>query len=202
MWDTLSITYEGSLEVKRNKLSLLVRKYEIFEMEENESIQTMFGIFQTIINELSFLGRTYDNFYHIDKLLHSLPWKWRLQVTTLTASKNLGKLSLEELIGLLKVHEMELQQAEAGRKQKFVALSVQKMKHTSSSSKVVKVEEAFDESYEEETCDSDDEISFLSKKIHSIMKKKEDHVGESTTELQEIKHNHYAMNVGNQDMTK
>uniref|UniRef100_A0A151UIK3 UBN2 domain-containing protein n=2 Tax=Cajanus cajan TaxID=3821 RepID=A0A151UIK3_CAJCA len=109
MWDTLAITYEGSLEVKRNKLSLLVRKYELFEMEENESIQTMFGRFQTIINELSFLGRTYHKFDHIEKLLRSLSRKWRPQVTALRASKDLEKLSLEELVGLLKVHEMELQ---------------------------------------------------------------------------------------------
>nr|KYP57650.1 hypothetical protein KK1_003917 [Cajanus cajan] len=83
MWDTLAITYDGSLKVKHNKLSLLVRKYELFEMEENESIQTMFGRFQTIINELSFLGRTYDNFDHVDKFLRSLPRKWRPQVTAL-----------------------------------------------------------------------------------------------------------------------
>nr|KYP51088.1 hypothetical protein KK1_027152 [Cajanus cajan]KYP51092.1 hypothetical protein KK1_027156 [Cajanus cajan] len=76
MWDTLALTYEGSLEVKRNKLSLLARKYELFEMEESESIQTMFGRFQTIIvNEICFLGRSYDNFDHIDKLLRSLPRK-------------------------------------------------------------------------------------------------------------------------------
>nr|KYP54354.1 hypothetical protein KK1_000541 [Cajanus cajan] len=116
MWDTLALTYEGSLEVKRNKLSLLAHKYELFKMEENESIQTMFGRFQTIVNEFSFLGRTYDNFDHIDKLLRSLPRKWRPRVTALRASKNLEKLSLEELIGLLKVHELELQQEDAGRK--------------------------------------------------------------------------------------
>nr|KYP31554.1 hypothetical protein KK1_048052 [Cajanus cajan] len=90
MWDILAITYEGSLEVKRNKLSLLVRKYELFKMEENKSIQTMFGRFQTIVNELSFLGRTYDNFDHIDKLLPSLPdgttWRW-LMVLPVEPSK-------------------------------------------------------------------------------------------------------------------
>uniref|UniRef100_A0A151UEF7 UBN2 domain-containing protein n=1 Tax=Cajanus cajan TaxID=3821 RepID=A0A151UEF7_CAJCA len=78
-------------------------------MEENEFIQTMFERFQTIVNELSFLGRTYDNFDHIDKLLRCLPRKWRPQVTTLRASKNLEKLLLEELMGLFKVHELELQ---------------------------------------------------------------------------------------------
>jgi len=50
MWDTLAITYERSFEVKRNKLSLLTYKYEIFKMEEGEDIQTMFGRFQTILN--------------------------------------------------------------------------------------------------------------------------------------------------------
>ncbi|XP_020205582.1 uncharacterized protein LOC109790771 [Cajanus cajan] len=114
IWDTLAITYEGSIEVKCNKLSLLV--YELFEMEENESIQAMFGRFQTIVNELSFLGRTYDNFDHIEKLLRSLPRKWRPQVMALRAFKDLEKLSLEELVGLLKVLEMELQQDEAKRK--------------------------------------------------------------------------------------
>nr|KYP37655.1 hypothetical protein KK1_041146 [Cajanus cajan] len=172
MWDTLALTYKGSQEVKCNKLSLLVRKYELFEMEENESIQNMFGRFQTIINELSFLDRTYDNFDYIDKLLRSLPKKWKPQVTTLRASKNLKNLSLEELIGLLKVHELELQQDDVGRRQKPIALSVQKTKPTPSSSKALKAEEASGESSDEETCDSDDEISFLSRRIHSMMKKK------------------------------
>nr|KYP32359.1 hypothetical protein KK1_046982 [Cajanus cajan] len=171
MWDTLVLTYEGSLLVKRNKLSMLVCKYELFEMEENESIQAMFGRFQTIINELSFLGRTYDNFDHIDKLLRCLPRKWRPQVIALRASKKLKKISLEELIRLLKVHELELQQDDAGRKQKSIALSVQKTKSTPSSSKALKAEEVSNESCGEETYDSDDEISFLSRRIHSMMKK-------------------------------
>nr|KYP57386.1 hypothetical protein KK1_003647 [Cajanus cajan] len=82
------------------------------------------------------------------------------------------KASLEELIGILKVHELELQQDDAGRKQKSIALNVQKTKSTPSSSRALKAEEAFDESCCEETCDSDDEISFLSRRIHSMMKKK------------------------------
>uniref|UniRef100_A0A151UF84 Retrovirus-related Pol polyprotein from transposon TNT 1-94 n=1 Tax=Cajanus cajan TaxID=3821 RepID=A0A151UF84_CAJCA len=115
-------------------------------MEENESIQTMFRRFQTIVNELSFLGRTYENFDHIDKLLRSLPRKWRPQVTALRASKNLKNLSLEEIIGLLKVHELELQQDDAGRKLKSIALSVQKTKSTPLSSNSLKAEETLDES--------------------------------------------------------
>ena len=56
MWDTLAITYEGSSQVKRNKLSLLTRKHELFTMEEGKDIQCMFGCFKTILNELRSLG--------------------------------------------------------------------------------------------------------------------------------------------------
>ena len=133
----------------------------------------MFSRFQTIINELSFLGRTYTIFDHIDKLLRSLPRKWRLQVTALRASKNLEKMTLEELIGLLKVHELELEQDETtSKKHKSIALAAQKSKSTPSSSKELKVMESSDESSECESGESDDELSFISRRIHAIMKKK------------------------------
>jgi len=44
-------------------------------MDEGEDIQTMFGRFKTIINELRSLSRHYDNYDHIDKILQSLSRK-------------------------------------------------------------------------------------------------------------------------------
>jgi len=150
MWDTLSITYEGSSNVKRNKLSLLTHKYELFNMEEGEDIQTMFGNFQIILNELRSLGIHYDNYDHVDKILRSLPRKWRLvrpHVTTLRAIKNLDLMTLK-LVGILKVHEQELAQDEGTKKGKLLALTVQRPKHNSvskaSSSKALADNEALE----------------------------------------------------------
>ena len=67
MWDTLAVTYVGTSQVKRNKLSLFTCTYELFSMEENKDIQCRFEHFQTIPNKLRSLGRTYDNYDHIDK---------------------------------------------------------------------------------------------------------------------------------------
>lgn len=72
MWDTILLTYEGSIEVKCNKLSLLVRKYEMFNMDKNENMQCMFEQFQTILDELIYLRRHYDNFDYIDKIMRIL----------------------------------------------------------------------------------------------------------------------------------
>ena len=77
-------------------------------MKENEDIQCMLGCFQTILNELRSIDRTYDKYDHIDKILISLSRKWRVQVTILRALKNLGSMSLEELVSILKVHQQEL----------------------------------------------------------------------------------------------
>ena len=68
----------------------------------------MFGHFQTILNALRSLGKTYDNYVHIDKILKSLSRKWRPYVMMLRALKNLDSMSLEELVGTLKVHVQEM----------------------------------------------------------------------------------------------
>ena len=118
MQHIVAVTNEGTSQVKRNKLNLLICKYELFSMEENKDIQCMFGRFQTILNELRSLGRTYDNHDHIDKIQRGLSREWRLQVTTLRALKNLDYMSLEELVSTLKVQKQELQQDEGIRRKK------------------------------------------------------------------------------------
>ena len=138
----------------------------------------MLRCFKTILNELRSLGRTYDNYYHIDKILRSLSRKWRQQVTTLRALKNLDSMSLEELVSTLKVHEQELHQDEGFRREKSLALSSQKNKKASSpkeqvlrsSSKALKVEDEFDDESEEDS--DEDELSFISHKIFKMWRNK------------------------------
>ena len=131
IWDTLAVTYEGMPQVKRNKLILLTHKYGLFFMEENKDIQCTFRSFQTILNELRFFGITYDNYNPIEFFFRSLSKKWRPQVTTQRALKNLDSMSFEELVNTFKVHEQELQQDEGLKREMCLALSSQKNKKAS-----------------------------------------------------------------------
>lgn len=54
MWNTLTITYEN-IHQNKEKQTQSFCQYDIFSMEENENIQTMFNEFHTILNYLSFL---------------------------------------------------------------------------------------------------------------------------------------------------
>ncbi|GKA87937.1 hypothetical protein Tco_0809701 [Tanacetum coccineum] len=79
IWKTLLITHQGNSQVKDNKIDLLVRQYEHFVISEDESIDSAFARFNTINTSLKSLDEE---------------------------SKDLTSLSLDELIGNLKVHEM------------------------------------------------------------------------------------------------
>ncbi|GJU67152.1 retrovirus-related pol polyprotein from transposon TNT 1-94 [Tanacetum coccineum] len=106
IWKTLLITHQGNSQVKDNKIDLLVQQYEQFIISEDESIDSAFARFNTIITSLKALDEGYSSKNYVRKFLRALHPKWRAKVTAIEESKDLTSLSLDELIGNLKVHEM------------------------------------------------------------------------------------------------
>ncbi|GJS90273.1 retrovirus-related pol polyprotein from transposon TNT 1-94 [Tanacetum coccineum] len=106
IWKTLLITHQGKNQVKDNKIDLLVQQYEQFIIFEDESIDSVFARFNTIITSLKALDEGYSSKKYVRKFLRALNPKWRANVTAIKESKDLTSLSLDELIGILKVHEM------------------------------------------------------------------------------------------------
>ncbi|GJT62818.1 hypothetical protein Tco_1006351 [Tanacetum coccineum] len=106
IWKTLLIINQGNNQVKDNKIDLLVQQYEQFIISEDESIDSAFARFNTIITSLKPLDEGYSSKNYVRKFLRALHPKWRANVTTIEESKDLTSLSLDELIGNLKVYEM------------------------------------------------------------------------------------------------
>ncbi|GKE75451.1 zf-CCHC domain-containing protein, partial [Tanacetum coccineum] len=65
-----------------------------------------FARFNTIITSLKALDDGYSSKNYVRKFLRALHPIWRAKVTAIKESKDLTSLSLDELIGNLKVHEM------------------------------------------------------------------------------------------------
>ncbi|GKA46707.1 hypothetical protein Tco_0739590 [Tanacetum coccineum] len=55
IWQSLLITHQGNSQVKDNKIDLLVQQYEQFTILEEESIDSSFARFNTIITSLKAL---------------------------------------------------------------------------------------------------------------------------------------------------
>ncbi|RVW18796.1 hypothetical protein CK203_098353 [Vitis vinifera] len=127
IWRLLKTTHEGTNQVKESKINLLVLNYEVFSMKENETIVEMITRFTNIVNGLEALGKTYSNkeSEKVMKILRFLPSKWHTKVTVIQEAKDLTKLPMEELIGLLMTYEInltkKLQEGE-DKKKKSIAL--------------------------------------------------------------------------------
>ncbi|GKB08121.1 hypothetical protein Tco_0836405 [Tanacetum coccineum] len=99
-------TSQGNSQVKDNKIDLLIQQYEQFIISKDESIDSTFARFNTIITSLKALDEGYSSKNYVRKFLRALHPKWRANIMAIEESKDLTSLSLDELIGYLKVHEM------------------------------------------------------------------------------------------------
>ena len=108
MWDTLQVTHEGTTDVKRSRINTLTHEYELFIMNQNETIQDMQKIFTHILNHLASLGKMFPNEGLINKVWRCLSRQWQPKVTAIAEPKDLTNMSLATLFGKLQEHEMEL----------------------------------------------------------------------------------------------
>jgi len=138
-------------------------------MKEDENIETMYSIFQTLVSGLQILKKSYVASDHVNKILRGLPAKWRPKVTAIEEAKDLNTLSVEDLISSLKCHEIVLNEHEPIKKPKSIDL-----KSRGKPTKALKAIESEDESTSE---DSDEdpaivkEMAMLSNRLQYLAKK-------------------------------
>ncbi|GJZ19949.1 zf-CCHC domain-containing protein [Tanacetum coccineum] len=77
IWQSLLITHQGNSQVKDNKIDLLVQQYEQFTILEEESIDSGFARFNTIITSLKALDKGFSSKNNVRKFLRALHSKWR-----------------------------------------------------------------------------------------------------------------------------
>ncbi|GJW43293.1 zf-CCHC domain-containing protein [Tanacetum coccineum] len=147
IWKTLLITHQGNSQVEDNKIDLLVQQYEQFIISEDESIDSAFARFNTIITSLKSLDEGYSSKNYVRKFLRALHPKWREKVMAIEESKDLTSLSLDELIGNLKVHEMIIKKDFEIVKAKFEMKSLALKAKKESSDEECSTSESEDEEY-------------------------------------------------------
>ena len=66
--------------------------------------------FVKLLNDLSLVDKEYDLEDTNLKFLLALPEKWDLKTTTIRDNYELGDMELDEIYGMLKTHELEMEQ--------------------------------------------------------------------------------------------
>nr|GEU73670.1 copia protein [Tanacetum cinerariifolium] len=92
------LNFKGNSKVKDNKIDLLVQQYEQFTILEEESINSGFARFNTIITSLKALDEGFSSKNYVRNFHRALHTKWRAKVRVIEESKYLSPLALDELI--------------------------------------------------------------------------------------------------------
>jgi len=107
VWDALETLHEGTDDVKKSKINNLTQQYELFRMEDGESISSMQMRFTQIVNKLQNLGKDISNQDCTNKILRCMTRDWQPKVMAIKELQNLNTLSITTLFGKLKEHEHE-----------------------------------------------------------------------------------------------
>ena len=127
IWDTLETQCQGTKAIKKNRRGLLIQAYEQFDYRNNESLTEIYDRFLALLNELSLVGKEYEAEDSNTKFLLALPEEWDLQTTVIRHKYDLDTMSLDEIYGILRTHDLEVEQRKKKRNQrsKSVALNVE-----------------------------------------------------------------------------
>lgn len=107
VWDILQVTHEGTSQVKKTRINMLLHELDNFHMKQDETIAEMYKRFTEIVNQLKGLDKKFKSEELVVKILRSLPQSWEPKVTAIEEVKDPADISLDELIGNLTAYEMK-----------------------------------------------------------------------------------------------
>ncbi|KAL8115181.1 hypothetical protein AgCh_021856 [Apium graveolens] len=160
IWDALETRCQGTDTIKKNRKTILTQEYEHFDSKTNESLNDLYDRFVKLLNDLSLVDKEYDLEDSNLKFLLALPECWDLKATTIRDNYNLDETTLDEIYGMLKTHELEMEQRSKrkGGKSRTVALKAKEEFPKAASSKKDKGKALFIKSdTESSSSESDDD---------------------------------------------
>ncbi|XP_048622689.1 uncharacterized protein LOC106404430 [Brassica napus] len=117
--EILQTHFEGTSKVKSSRLDYLASKFENLKMGESESVEEFSSHLSDIAQESLVLGNKYKDKKLVKKFLRCLPSKYTTYKAAMSVSLNTYEISFDEVVGMLRAHEMEIGR---GKKGKGVAL--------------------------------------------------------------------------------
>ena len=83
-----------------------MRKYELFEMSDKETVMDICTRFTHVTNKLKSLGKSFIIEELVRKILRFFLHSWETKVTATQEAKKMDEISLDELIGNLQTYKL------------------------------------------------------------------------------------------------
>ncbi|KAJ9544564.1 hypothetical protein OSB04_024271 [Centaurea solstitialis] len=177
IWDTLCVQYEGTAVLMESRKIFLVRQYESFIHQKDETLSQLHQRFNCLLIDLKTIGTTYSNSEVVTKFMEALPEHWEIYTSCLTMSKNIKTLTLSELYGILLNREQQkklkknLIRDSKDTKSNFVALVSDSVPTVATSSSVTITELESSDSDMSEDPEFNESLALLTRSFKKFAKK-------------------------------
>lgn len=108
LWDSMKVKNQGGSRVKRAQLQRLRKIFETLEMKAGETVSSYFGRVMETTNDMKNCGEVIDDVKIVEKILRSLTENFNFVVCSIEESKDIDKLTVDELQASLQIHESKV----------------------------------------------------------------------------------------------
>ncbi|XP_076933717.1 uncharacterized protein LOC143599703 [Bidens hawaiensis] len=121
IWQALLNKDRGNLDMRKSKMALLKKEFEIFTQVKGESVAQLIELYCHLVNEMKRLCIDKPDYEYIDKLADALPEEWGTLIMIQQSNPvAYDRLNLARFIEKLEAHELELRKKQ---KMKSTAIS-------------------------------------------------------------------------------
>ncbi|KAD5317147.1 hypothetical protein E3N88_17093 [Mikania micrantha] len=112
VWDCMKQRFQGNDRVKRSMLQKLRRDFEVLEMKAGETISEYFSRVLSIVNQMRTNGEQTTDTKIVEKILRTLTDQYLFVVVSIEESRDVEKMTIDELQSTLLVHEQKFKKPE------------------------------------------------------------------------------------------
>ncbi|CAM8935512.1 unnamed protein product [Rhodiola kirilowii] len=121
-WDILQTAHEGTTKVKISRMETVTSKFENLKMQEDETIADFNTRVLDISNEAFALGEPLTEETLVRKVLRSLTKRFAMKALAVKEANDVKNMRLDELMGSLQTHEMDMNEEDLLTKTTSVGL--------------------------------------------------------------------------------
>ncbi|RVW47905.1 hypothetical protein CK203_102087 [Vitis vinifera] len=105
IWDYLKEEYVGDKRIKGMQVLNLIREFELQKINESKAIKDYSDKLLSIANKVRLLDSEVNDSRIVEKIFVMVPERYETTITTLENTKDLSKISLEELLNSLQAQK-------------------------------------------------------------------------------------------------
>ncbi|CAM8886394.1 unnamed protein product [Rhodiola kirilowii] len=128
-WDILRTAHEVTTKVKISRMETVTSKFENLRMQEDETIADFNTQVLDISNEAFALGEPMTEETLVRKVLRSLTKRFAMKALAVKEANDVKNMRLDELMGSLQTHEMDMNEEDRLTKVSSVSLKTEVVKN-------------------------------------------------------------------------